>query len=102
MLSNESFGVKVRFGAIYSASKTKDYFLKNKMIAIGLCRLSELGNTGITWPENSNWWLARSTSEQFVFEIPKKFHHWILNDFLVTDFFSNDFPEIYLAYLLYQ
>ena len=32
MLSNESFGVKVRFGAIYSASKTKEYFLKNKMV----------------------------------------------------------------------
>ena len=36
---------------------------------------SELGNTGITCPENSNWWLARLTSEQFVFEIPKQFHN---------------------------
>ena len=27
---------------------------------------------------------------------------WIFNDFLVTDFYSNDFCEIYLAYSLYQ
>ena len=74
MLSNESFCVKVRFGAIYSASKTKEYFLKNNMIG-NRPLFSELGNTGITCPENSNWWLARLTSEQFVFEIPKQFHN---------------------------
>jgi len=74
MLSNKAFGVKVMFGAIYSASKTKEYFLQNKMIG-NRPLFSELGNTGITCPENSNWWLAHSISEQFVFEIPKQFHN---------------------------
>ena len=43
-------------------------------------------------------WVARSSPEKFVFEIPKQFHSWILNYFLITDFCSNGFSEIYLAY----
>ena len=31
-LRNKSFGFRARFGTIYSASKTKKYFLKNSTI----------------------------------------------------------------------
>ena len=57
MLRNKSFNFRARFGAIYSASKTKKYLLKNS--TIGNRRLlSELANIEFTSPENSNWWLA--------------------------------------------
>ena len=57
MLRNKSFNFRARFGAIYSASKTKKYLLKNS--TIGNRRLlSELENIEFTSPENSNWWLA--------------------------------------------
>ena len=57
MLRNKSFNIRARFGAIYSASKTKKYLLKNS--TIGNRRLlSELENIEFTSPENSNWWLA--------------------------------------------
>ena len=46
--------------------------------------------------------VASSASEHFVFKIPRQFHRWIVNDFLVTDFFSHDACEIDLAYFWYQ
>ena len=48
--------------------------------------------------------MVRSTSDraEFVLEIPKQFHPRISKDFLVKVFCSNDFFEIYIAYLLYQ
>ena len=99
MSRNKSFDVRARFGAIYSASKTKKYLLKNSTISNRLL-FSELANIEFTCPENSNWWLLLPDSNLFLksktilqlnFERP-----------LVMDFCSNDFSEISLAYLLYQ
>ena len=57
MPRNKSFNIRAGFGAIYSASKTKKYLLKNS--TIGNRRLlSELANIEFTSPENSNRWLA--------------------------------------------
>ena len=52
----KSFNIRARFGAIYSASKTKNYLSKNSTIGNRLL-LSELANVEFTCPENSNWWL---------------------------------------------
>ena len=54
MSRNKSFDVRARFGAIYSASKTKKYLLKNSTIGNRLL-FSELANIESTCPENSNW-----------------------------------------------
>ena len=51
MSRNKSFDVRARFGAIYSASKTKKYLLKNSTIGNRLL-FSELANTEFTCPEN--------------------------------------------------
>ena len=56
MSRKKSFDFRVRFGAIYSASKTKKYLLKNSTIGNRLL-FSELANTESTCPENSNSWL---------------------------------------------
>ena len=44
LLTNKSFYFRARFGAIYSASKTEKYLLKNSTIGNRLL-FSELGNT---------------------------------------------------------
>ena len=44
MSRNKSFDVRAKFRAIYSASKTEKYLLKNSMIGNRLL-FSELGNT---------------------------------------------------------
>ena len=44
MSRNKSFDVRAKFGAIYSASKTEKYLLKNSTIGNRLL-FSELGNT---------------------------------------------------------
>ena len=44
MSRNKSFDVRAKFGAIYSASKTEKYLLKNSTIG-NLLLFSELGNT---------------------------------------------------------
>ena len=54
MLRNKSFNFRARFGAIYSASKTKKYLLKNSTLGNWLL-FSELANIEFTCPEN--WWL---------------------------------------------
>ena len=54
--TNKSFNFIARFGAIYSASKTKKYLLKNSTIGTQLL-VSFLANIEFTCPENSNWWL---------------------------------------------
>ena len=51
MSRNKSFDVGAKFGAIYSASKTEKYLLKNSTIGNRLL-FSELGNTEFTCPEN--------------------------------------------------
>ena len=51
MLRNKSFDVRAKFGAIYSASKTEKYLLKNSTIGNRLL-FSELGNTEFTGPKN--------------------------------------------------
>ena len=65
MLGNESFNFRARFGAIYSASKTKKYLLKNSAIGNRLL-LSELANIEFTCPENSNWRLLLPNSNLFL------------------------------------
>ena len=50
---NKSFYFRARFGAIYSASKTKNYLLKNSTIGNRLL-FYELENIVITCLENSN------------------------------------------------
>ena len=99
MSRNKSFDVRARFGAIYSASKTKKYLLKNSTIGNRLL-FSELANTEFTCPENSNWWLLLPDSNLFLKS--KTILELNFERLLVMDFCSNDFSEISLAYLLYQ
>ena len=65
MPRNKSFNIRAGFGAIYSASKTKKYLLKNSTIGNRLL-LSELANIEFTCPENSNWWLLLPDSNLFL------------------------------------
>ena len=65
MSRNKSFDVRAKFGAIYSAFKTKKYLLKNSTIGNRLL-LSELANIEFTCPENSNWWLLLPDSNLFL------------------------------------
>ena len=51
MSRNKSFDVRARFGAIYSASKSEKYLLKNSTIGNRLF-FSELANIEFTCPEN--------------------------------------------------
>ena len=100
MSRNKSFDVRARFGAIYSASKTKKYLLKNSTIGNRLL-FSELANTEFTCPENSNWWLLLPDSNLFL-KFQNNFTARL--DFerhLVTDFCSNDFSEIFLRHIYY-
>ena len=99
MSRNKSFDVRARFGAIYSASKTKKYLLKNSTIGNRLL-FSELANIEFTCPENSNWWLLLPDSNLFLKS--KTILQLNFERLLVMDFCSNDFSEISLAYLLYQ
>ena len=64
MSRNKSFNFRARFGAIYSASKTKKYLLKNSTLGNQLL-FSELANIEFTCPENSNWWLLLPDSNLF-------------------------------------
>ena len=65
MSRNKSFDVKAKFGAIYSASKTEKYLLKNSTIGNRLL-CSALAITEFTCPENSNWWLLLPDSNLFL------------------------------------
>ena len=65
MSRNKSFNFRARFGAIYSASKTKKYLSKNSTLANRLL-FSELANTEFTCTENSNWWLLLPHSNLFL------------------------------------
>ena len=56
MSKKKSFDFTAGFEAIYSASETKKYLLKNSTIGHRLL-YSELANIEFTCPENSNWWL---------------------------------------------
>ena len=94
MARNKSFDVRARFGAIYSASKTKKYLLKNSTIGNRLL-FSESANTEFTCPENSIWWLLLPDSNLFL-----KFQNNFTAEFWVTC--SNYFSEISPEYLLYQ
>ena len=55
----------LRFRAIYSASKTEKYLLKNRKIGNQLL-FSELANIEFTCPVNSNWWLLLPDSNLFL------------------------------------
>ena len=61
----KSFDIRTRFGAIYSASKTKKYFLKNSMIGNRLM-FYELANIEFTCLKISNWWLLLPASNLFL------------------------------------
>ena len=103
MSKNKSFYFRARFGAIYSASKTEKYLLKNSTIGNRLL-FAELANIEFTCPENSNWWFLLPDSNLFL-KFQKQFSSISQLNFerlLVTDFCSNDFSEIPLANLLYQ
>ena len=65
MSRNKSFNFRARFGAIYSASKTRKYLLKNSTLGNQLL-FSELANVEFTCPENSNWWLLLPDSNLFL------------------------------------
>ena len=65
MSRNKSFDVRAKFGAIFSASKTEKYLLKNSTIGNRLL-FSELANTEFTCPENSNWCLLLPDSNLFL------------------------------------
>ena len=65
MSRNKSFNFRARFGAIYSASKTKKYLLKNSTLGNQLL-FSFLANIEFTCPENSNWWLLLPDSNLFL------------------------------------
>ena len=56
MSRDKSFNFRARFGAIYSASKTKKCLLKNSTLGNRLL-FSGLANTEFICPENSNWCL---------------------------------------------
>ena len=62
---NKLFYFRARFGAIYSASKTEKYLLKNSTIGNRLL-FSELAITEFTCPENSNWCLLLPDSNLFL------------------------------------
>ena len=78
MSRNKSFDVRARFGAVYSAFKTKKYLLKNSTIGNRLL-LSELANIEFTCPENSNWWLLLPDSNLFL-----KFQNNFTTEFWAT------------------
>ena len=65
MSRNKSFDLRARFGAIYSASKTEKYLLKNSTIGNQLL-FSEITNIEFTCPENSNWCLFLPDSNLFL------------------------------------
>ena len=65
MSKNKSFYFRARFGAIYGASKTEKYLLKNSTIGNQLL-LEELANVEFTCPKNSNWWLLLADSNLFL------------------------------------
>ena len=100
MSRNKSFDVRARFGAIYSASKTKKYLLKNSTIGNRLL-FSELANTEFTCPENSNWWLFVPDSNlfsKFQNNFTARFWATFSYGLLLQRFFWNISP----AYLLCQ
>ena len=58
MSKNKSFDVRAKFGAIYSAFKTKKNLLKNSTIGNhDRLLFSEFANVEFTCPENWNWCL---------------------------------------------
>ena len=65
ILRNKSLNFRARFGAIYSASQSKKYLLKNSTLGNWLL-FSELANIEFTCPENSNWWFLLPDSNLFL------------------------------------
>ena len=99
MSRNKSFDVRARFGAIYSASKTKKYLLKNSTIGNQLL-FSFLANIEFTCPKiqtGGSFYLIVT-----YFWNSKTISQLNFKRLLVMDFCSNDFSEISPAYLLWQ
>ena len=80
MSKNKSFYFRARFGAIYGASKTKKYLLKNSTIGNQLL-FSFLANIEFTCPENSNWWLLLPVADSNLF---LKFQNNFIAEFWAT------------------
>ena len=97
--SFKSFDVRARFGTIDSASKTKKYLLKNSTIRNRLL-FPELQTLNLLVPK------IRTGGSFYLIVIyfwnSKTISQLNFERLLVTDFCSNDFSEIPLAYLLYQ
>ena len=74
MSRTKSCDFRTRFRAIYSASNTRKYLLKISRLTIVFFFLKNIeANTGrITHPGKLEL-VARSTSEEFILEIPKQF-----------------------------
>ena len=93
MSRKKSFDFRARFGANYSASKTREDLLKNSTIdnwqTLNLL-VPKIRTGGSFYLIVIYFWNSKTIS-QLNFE-----------RLLVTDFCSNDFSEIPLAYLLYQ
>ena len=65
MSRKKSLDFRARFGAIYSASKTREDLLKDSTIDNRLL-FSELANIEFTCPEDSNWWPLLHDSDLFL------------------------------------
>ena len=76
MSRKKSFYLKARFEAIYSASKARVPVLKYTTIGNRLL-IYEFVNSGACLETGSFYLKA------IRFKIPKQFHSWILNDFLI-------------------
>ena len=73
MSRTKSCDFRTRFRAIYNASNTRKYLLKNSPINNRFFKKNIEANTeGITHPGKLEL-VARSTSEEFILEIPKQF-----------------------------
>ena len=75
MLRNKSFDFRAKFGAIYSASETKEYVLKNIPIDNRIW-FKNRQTLEITCPENSKWWLILTQGIYFL-----KFQHNVTAEF---------------------
>ena len=94
MSRKKSFDLRARLGAIYSASKTKKYLLKNSTIGNRLL-FSELANILFTCPQNSNWWFFYLIRIYFNLKFQNNFtaEFWATFSygFLLKQFFWNFF-----------
>jgi len=103
MWRNKSLDCRERYEGINRVYKTEEYVLKNGKIADRIAfhdKLSRPRNMKHSFRKLKL--VAFSTSQQFVFEIPRQLHSCIRNDFIFADFSCNYFSKVYLAYIPYH